>query len=170
ISPACFRWVNSGLPLPARASASPRPYAAGALGGSVPSGLQNGTSDRRGLWRSNQVSNLYRRPSRSGVGALAPLRELEAERGAAAGPTHDSDRPAVELDDVLDDREAETGAGALARARRVHAIEALEHPVLVLGRDPGAGVAHLAPDVPGAASERHRDAAALGVLEGVVQQ
>src|SRR5262245_30658649 len=76
----------------------------------------------------------------------------------------------MELDDVLHDREPEAGAAFLARARLVHAIEALEDPLLILLGDTGAGITHLAPDVSGSLAERNGHVTTLGVLDRVVEQ
>ena len=55
--------------------------------------------------------------------------EAEGEGGAVAAATFDGDIAAVDLRDVLHDRQAQTRAALLAGASPVHAIEAFEHPV-----------------------------------------
>src|SRR5262249_40089266 len=69
----------------------------------------------------------------------------------------------------LRERQAETGPTLLARAPRVDPVEALEDPLAVLGRDPGALVDDLDParvrGIPGDDADR---AARRAVLDGVV--
>ena len=60
-------------------------------------------------------------------------RQAQGERRAAAGLRPDGHVPAVVRRDVLDDGQAEAGAARVARAGGVHAVEPLEHPLL-LGR------------------------------------
>lgn len=55
--------------------------------------------------------------------------EAEGEGGAVAAATFDGGAAAVDLRDVLHDRQAQTRAALLAGAAFVHAVEALEHPV-----------------------------------------
>src|SRR5262249_28522903 len=50
-------------------------------------------------------------------------------------PLADEDRSSVGIDDPACDREAETGAAVARRARRVHAVEALEHALALGDRD-----------------------------------
>src|SRR5207249_12004400 len=97
-------------------------------------------------------------------------RDLEAEHAALAEAAPHRDLAAVEYHDVLDDGKPEPGAALLARPRLVHAVEALEDPRLIPLVDPGAGVGDLAPSSILGGPERERDTAALGVLEGVVDQ
>src|SRR5512141_14466 len=94
------------------------------------------------MWRI-----LARLPSlRTGAGIGRPLvgcrgeRQREMERGtvvlAALGP----DPAAVELDELLGDREAEAGAVGLLRERVVEPLERLEQPLEIRLRDADAGV------------------------------
>src|SRR5205814_7110760 len=97
-------------------------------------------------------------------------RDLEAKDSALNRRRPHRDFALVEGDDVLDDREAEPGAAARARARFVDAVEALEDPRPVGLGDPGPGVLDLAPHVPVLRAHSGANAALLGVLEGVVEQ
>jgi len=89
-------------------------------------------------------------------------------RAAADGALH-PDAPAMHFDDVLGDGQAQAGAASLARARRVHAIEALEDARLVRGGDADAGIGHGEDDFAVARRGADRDRAARQcVLRGVV--
>ncbi len=59
----------------------------------------------------------------------------DGERAAFANRTFHMDGTAVNLDDVLDDGEAQPGAAELAAAGGIDAVEALEEPVEVLAFD-----------------------------------
>src|SRR5207249_11402196 len=74
----------------------------------------------------------------------------------------DLDRAAVQLDDVVDDREPETQAAVRARVRAVGLPEGLEDVRQELGRDPLALVADGDDRLPVAAGEPQDDAAAPG--------
>src|SRR3712207_8620494 len=50
-------------------------------------------------------------------------------------PLHDA--LPICVDDPARDREAEAGTAVAGRPRRVHAVEALEHALGLVGRDPG---------------------------------
>ena len=52
------------------------------------------------------------------------------------------DPPAVQLDELARDRQAEPRAVVRARRRRVHLRELAEDQLVMLGRDADAGVAH----------------------------
>src|SRR5689334_13787662 len=73
---------------------------------------------------------------------LRRVREADQKRAALADLALHVDRGAVELRDVLDDREAETRARALLRPRAVHLVEALEDLVPSGARDAGPGILH----------------------------
>ena len=68
----------------------------------------------------------------SSSASLGVQRQDERERGALALAGLHLDATAVVLGDVAGDREPEPRAAGLARATRVHAVEALEDPVEVL--------------------------------------
>src|SRR5262249_49806057 len=70
----------------------------------------------------------------------SPLRKLEREATSPSDLALDDDAPAVRLDDVPHDGEAETGSAHVPAVR--HLREALEDAVLLLGGDPGAGIPH----------------------------
>ena len=55
--------------------------------------------------------------------------EAEGEGGAVAAATFDGGAAAVDLRDVLHDRQTQPRAALLAGAAFVHAVEALEDPV-----------------------------------------
>src|SRR5262245_31047635 len=67
-------------------------------------------------------------------------RQVDAERAALAGSALERDSPPERQGQVLHDRETQARAAELARTRLVHAVEALEDPVLVARFDPDAGV------------------------------
>ena len=81
------------------------------------------------------------------------------------------DRAAVQLDQLLHQREPDAGALVGAAARALDPVEALEE-ARQLGRgDADAGVAHRELDAaPSAAPQRDRDLALEGELEGVGEQ
>ena len=60
--------------------------------------------------------------------------------GALAQAAFDAQAALMKLEDVFDDREAETGAAEFARARAIDAIEALGQPRDIGGRNAFAGV------------------------------
>src|SRR5262249_11969219 len=67
-------------------------------------------------------------------------RECDRERGAAGRAVRGVNAAAVELDEVAHDRQSQPGAAripAVARARLVHAIEALEDARQIGRRDAG---------------------------------
>src|SRR5881296_1618095 len=63
--------------------------------------------------------------------------QQDAERRPASGPVLDPGLPAVERRELRHEGEADAGSG---RRRAVSAHERLEDPLLLLVRDPGAGV------------------------------
>src|SRR5512144_1204807 len=73
------------------------------------------------------------------VGRAARQRQLDGELGAAALAAADPDRAAVCLDGLARDPQADAEAAEVAH--RHGALEALEDPPLVLGRDADAAVA-----------------------------
>jgi hypothetical protein len=66
-------------------------------------------------------------------------RQRHAEAGAATGAILDPDRTAVALDQVPRNGEAQSGAAALAVARRIKAQERLEDALTVGWGRPGRG-------------------------------
>ena len=52
------------------------------------------------------------------------------------------DPSAMHLDQMLRDRQAQSGAAGFARTRRIHAIKPLENPRLIRLRNPDPGVGH----------------------------
>src|SRR5687767_2646146 len=69
-------------------------------------------------------------------------REVAGEGAATAFHALDLEPPAMAVQRVLDDRQAEPGAARLARAARIHSIEALGEPRQMLRGDSGTGIAH----------------------------
>src|SRR5690349_1220003 len=88
----------------------------------VPSSIE---SDRRGI-------------ATSAMAGVLPSREGEAEHGPAAGALVDPDPPAVALDDLAADGEADPRA--LVGLAVVQALEHLEDVLALVGRDPDAAV------------------------------
>src|SRR3712207_44053 len=74
-----------------------------------------------------------------GDGAGRGYREAEGAAEVGAGARH-RDRPAVQLDQVADDRQAEAGAAELAARARVRLVEAVPDPIDLVGRHPDAGI------------------------------
>src|SRR5687767_3039310 len=72
----------------------------------------------------------------------APRVEHAGEAAADPELALDLEPRAVQAEHVLDDRKAEPGAAARARARGRDAIEALGDPRQVLRRDALAGIGH----------------------------
>src|SRR5688572_6405114 len=96
---------------------------------------------------------------------------MDSERAAPAELARERHAAAERLREVLDDRQPQPRAAELARARLVDAIEALEHALLVLGRDADPGVLDLQARLRGVARHPQRDAPAAGrVLASVVEQ
>src|ERR1044071_4462379 len=90
--------------------------------------------------------------------------EPDGERRPASGRALDVDRAAVQVDERLDDRKAEAGAGAAALVRRA-AVEAIEEPTRVLLRDALTGVGHGDRRLLGVAFEAQRYRSVLGRVE-----
>src|SRR3546814_21105392 len=68
--------------------------------------------------------------------------EVPAEGAALSDRALDLQPRLVQLQDVLDDRQAQAGAAGLARAAGGHAVEAVGDPRQVRGGDAVAAVAH----------------------------
>src|SRR5437868_6031514 len=66
--------------------------------------------------------------------------QRDGDGGSRANARSNRERPAVPLDDMLDDGEAEPGAAAVAATRGVDAVEALGQARQVLRRDSLAAV------------------------------
>src|SRR5689334_7064360 len=88
----------------------------------VPSSME---SDRRGI-------------ATSAMAGVLPSRKREAEHGSAALACVDPDPPAMALDDLAADREAD--AGSLVGVAVVQALEHLEDVLALVGRDADAAV------------------------------
>ena len=69
-------------------------------------------------------------------------RQHDGEHRAALGPVLGADLSALQLDEMLCDREPESGAARIARARFVDAVEALEDARQILFRNARALVRH----------------------------
>ena len=78
------------------------------------------------------------------VTAASLDRQREDEAAALSGLALDPDPAAVQLDEALGEREPEPGAFSLLHAD-VGLLELLEDPLLVVGRDPRAGVGRRTP-------------------------
>ena len=124
--------------------------------------------------QGRELDRLDRR-RRIGIGRVRGRRgrDPEAEGAAEAGDALDRDLAAHQLDELAGDREAEPGAAALARHRRLDLGEALEQEALRLLRDADAGIADR--DLEPAAgarqvAERDVDGAGLGELDRVADQ
>src|SRR5579862_3094114 len=105
------------------------------------------------------------------LGQAQPRRQAAGDRGAGAGVRVDRHRAAMQFDQALDERQAEPGAGFAGL--RVAALEFIENPLLVAGRDAGPGIGDGEDQVTLAASavveprlDPHR-AAGRGELDGV---
>ena len=90
--------------------------------------------------------------------------EPDGERRPTAGRALDVDRAAVQVDERLDDRQSEPGAGAAALVRRA-AEEAIEEPARLLRRDALTGVGDGDRRLLRVAFEAQRDRAVLGRVE-----
>src|SRR5665213_269993 len=73
--------------------------------------------------------------------------ERSAYRSAASENAFSSYLSTVRLDEVFHDGEAEAGASALSRARRISSVKSLEDAWKVRGRDSHSGIAHTHPCV-----------------------
>ena len=75
---------------------------------------------------------------RPGIGDVGDARQADLEPAALPGRGGHADRAAVRVHQRVDDRQAQPGAAAGPRARRVGAVEPLEHALRVLaGSCPG---------------------------------
>src|SRR5579859_5536950 len=79
--------------------------------------------------------------------ALAADRQAHLDARALPRAALDADAAAVELDEPLDDRQAETGAVVLARVGAARLEERVAEPREVVGRDADAGVLDREQDV-----------------------
>src|SRR3954447_10011827 len=106
--------------------------------------------------------------SRSGAGRGVLLRGREgAAEGRAGATRHETQLAAHLTGELTPDRETEAEAPVVAGFRA--ALEALEDPLLVVGRDAGAGVRHL--DGGARCVDAQDDVAVRpGVVVGVVEQ
>src|SRR5207249_10768634 len=103
------------------------------------------------------------------IDAMSAARQLEREAASRADGALDVDAPAVRLDDVPHDGEAETGRADAAALAGLH--EALEDALLLIGWDAVAGVGHRDDDRPvgGRRLDPHR-AAGRRVADRVREQ
>src|SRR2546422_497688 len=98
------------------------------------------------------------------IGVVPALR-IERHTSTPALPP---DPPAVVLGDVPDDREPEPGPPRRARPGPVDAVEALEDPGQLAGRDADALIGDGDPDPVAVPDDRHADDSRLRVADGVV--
>ncbi len=105
-------------------------------------------------------------------GHLGASRNCTTNRAPCPGPSlRAPDGPAVQLHELLADREAEAEPAVLPREPAVGLQKRLEHVRQEMGRDPDAGVAHRHADDAVALDQRHHHPSALrGELHGVRQQ
>src|SRR5437899_4772708 len=94
--------------------------------------------------------------------AVTPHRYRECERGALARLAFHPDAAAVQLDELLGQRQAESGAFLLLRVIAPDLAELLEHGLMIFGRDADPGVADRDLEPAGIAMRRYVDAAAVG--------
>src|SRR5262249_42892545 len=99
---------------------------------------------------------------------------LDPEQAALAEPALHADLAVEQLDQVLADRQAQTGAAEAARGGRVGLRERAEQPGDLLGRDADAGVLDLEAQPRTARARPRRRAqhhlARVGELERVAEQ
>src|SRR5256714_15658158 len=111
-----------------------------------------------------------RSPPRSALSAR-PARQLDREGGAAARRRLHQDTAFHPLDELAADVQAEAAAADAVRLRRVEAVELLEDPLVLLGRDAGSLVADRDRDRPLVRPDAHLGAAvARGVLDRILDQ
>src|SRR5262249_9434055 len=72
-------------------------------------------------------------------------RQRQPERRAAARDALDADPPAMELDKLLDDGQAQPAAAVRKLGRLGATVERLPDPLDLLWSEPGTGVRHLDP-------------------------
>ena len=65
---------------------------------------------------------------------------VKVKRATALGPVFGADAAAMQLDQVLDNRQSQAGAARIAGARLVDAIEALENPRQILFGNSGPAI------------------------------
>ncbi len=101
-----------------------------------------------------------------------PERQGHGEAAAPVGHALDPDRAAVQLDQLLDQGEADAAALEGPAAGALDPVEALEQAGQLGGRDAGAGVAdgELRRPAVGRPPDHHPDLALEGELEGVREQ
>src|SRR5689334_13600777 len=94
------------------------------------------------------------------VSSLGRDRKPYGDPRPGADRAPDVEHSAMPLDDMLDDGEAKAGAGGLAAAGGIDAVEALGHPRQMLARDPRAMVGDGKREPSAVARGRHFDARA----------
>src|SRR5690606_32026700 len=121
----------------------------------------------------------WRRPRRwtGGVGerrawgeklSAIGYRQPEDEGRAAAGLALQEELSLEEVRQAPGDRQPQPGPHLRGRARRL--LELLEHPLVVLRSDPGAGIRHPELESPLVAAEGERHAPLVGELHGVREE
>ena len=106
------------------------------------SGSQRRASSTKGAAPTAVEARLRLPPRRSGRQMLGAQRHGDDEGGAFAQPALGADRPAVQLDQLLDQGQSDAAAFVGAAAHVLDAMEALKEAGHFLGGDAHAGVAH----------------------------
>src|SRR4051794_1814968 len=106
-------------------------------------GERRGVQVAAGMFNSWRTNHTFSGPG--GGNPVRPHRQLDPERAALAFPALDADLAAHQLHVLLDDGQAQPGVQAVAVARRVGAVEALEDVLARLLRDADARVADFQP-------------------------
>ncbi len=102
----------------------------------------------------------------------APFAQLDGERGAFARLPGGRDAALVQLDQLLCQGQANSGATIFSRAGHIHLKETFEYPLVHLRREPRPVVAHLDPHVlvAGVLESDPNMTAGVGELAGVGEQ
>src|SRR5262245_39787658 len=149
---ACFRW---GSDTPRTFAARPRGRLCGML---------------RGFLRCTVPALLLPQAALDGLSEFGARGELHLKRRSFARRRYHPDAPAVHLDDLLGDGEAEARAALGLGKRAVDLVELLEDPTLLVERYAGPGVGHRDGEmaVPRACGDAHL--AGIGKLDGVTDE
>ena len=102
-----------------------------------------------------------------GIQVGVPFGELDAKRRPATCGALDDDPPAVQLDELADQGQTDSGALVGAPFPALDAVEALEDARQLGLRDPDAGVLDLQDEALGLLPEPHRDLSPVRELERV---
>src|SRR5204862_4872944 len=89
-------------------------------------------------------------------------RQFDGKSRPFAGPGAHGHPPAHPRDELARDVEAQAAAADTARERRIEAVELLEDPILLAGRDSEPAVAHGERHEARRAAELHRHLSAVG--------